>query len=1156
MNAPTPALELDYSILGGVRVRIAASRDHVRMGEQIKLLLGRLLLEPGVLVTTDAIAGALWGEEDRASRRNGVQHAVRSARAALGDTQSPRRVIVFDGDAYRIIVENRLRIDAERFKVLAARGHALVYERPRAARSMLDEALAAWGGRLLGEFADRPWVAGHAAELDRTRDQAELDLNEACLVLGEYSGLDGRLRRQIMERPHDERLRVQLIRVLLNSDRAIEASLAFRDSVDDLGAVGPELRRAGEQAARGVPDSGSEVAVSAWYGNERAGGTVLAARMHASQEPLRDPGLGTMCLLVDAHGGVPLPLGSEQLIATFPDPDAALRTARAITSNSRLRVRIGVHADAVIDLGGHLIGPGPGRCWQLVDAAHPGQVLVSAAARDRTRAPGDLRALGEERFADLGPGEALFELAHPRGLTFPPPVTLSRLQHNLPVQPTRFVGRADDLASLSQLVSWGAVITLTGTAGCGKTRLALQVAARQIAAFADGAWVVALAELEPGAGVEAVAAAIADQLGVTALRDETQPAAVVRHLADRAALLILDNCEQVHEACAELVARVHVRCPHVCVVATSRRRLGIDGETVRAVNPMEIDATGPGALSDAVELLLERAGPLPKSTLVLADAERICRALDGLPLAIELAAAQVATRGLSGVAAEVGAMLTGDRPLGQYANLDPLRPERHRTIESAIEWSYRLLEEREQRVLVSLAVFRGTFGEAEAQRLVADDERGAGGVAEALANLVESSMVAAVAPLAGASRVRLLESIRAFALRLLSDAGGLERTRERHAQVFLELATRTAPRLFGPDEQECLERLEADHDNLRAALSWYVDGRRATKALLLVGALWWLWFSHGHLREGGDWVRRALEIDDEPSRERVRALRAGSHLSWWRGDFAECAELNIALKACADATDDDWGRAWAPMAFGAVAMFHRPGEALLQLEESKRRFEALGRRWEAAHALLVTGGARWFEREEQAAREAYEEAVGVFERIGHRSVLASALRGAGLMAARCGFAARGELQCLQALQLSQTIGDRAGSAQALNFLAAISRHNGDLETAVRRYSEALSLAREVGELWATCSALDGLAGVARIVAEPETATRLFAHSARLADRAGYHKPPQERELRDDDLAALRRALGDERFERATAEGALMGVGDAVSSAVAFARRHY
>ncbi|HEX4345476.1 MAG TPA: BTAD domain-containing putative transcriptional regulator [Solirubrobacteraceae bacterium] len=1138
-------------------VRLAPEVAPIALGEKGRILLGRLLLEPGVAVSTDALADALWEDEPRADRRNGVQAAVKAVRKLLGDTASPRRIVVRAGDGYRIAAADPLLIDAERFRLLVARSGELADRLPRAARAMLAEALAIWHGRLLGEHADLPWAAGHARELDSLRDDAEVRFNAVRLALGEHSELEGTLRRQIVEHPHDERRRAQLVRALDGAGRAAEAGLAYRDAFRQLGALGPALRLLGDRIGRGLP-ADEQRPPAGGLAAGRSGGLLLCAILEPDETRSAQHGIGTLALIVDRHGGEPDPAGAGRLIATFADPRRALRAAQAMAAATRLRPAVGLHAGAVVQLGNRAAGPGPARAWQLAGAAHPGQILVSASARARIDPPTELRDLGVQVFEDLAPGEPLFEL-QPSGARSRQPHTLNRMPHNLPVQPTRFIGRDAELVRLSRLVAGGELLTLVGAGGCGKTRLALALAARCIARFDDGAWFVGLAELEHEIGLQDVAATVSHQLAVRAVRGETPAAALVRHLSGRAALLVLDNCEQIHEPCGELAALLRGGCPKLCIIATSRRRLRVEGERVAPVPPMATDATAePDALSDAVELLLERAGPLASdvttSADALIDAARICRALDGLPLAIELAAGQVTTRGLAGVAVEVEAMIGGDRGLDYFVADDPSRHPRQRTIEAAIAWSYALLSRCEQRALRALSVFRGTFGLREAQLLIAGPELDFRAAADVLGRLVEYSTVAPVPPLAGAARLRLVEPIRAFALRELERAGGIEATRDEHARVFATIAADIAPRLFGPEEQASLERLEADHDNLRAALAWFVERRRGDDALALVGKLWWLWFSHGHLAEGTDWVRRATAIDGRPSRERVRALRAGSHLAWWRGDYAQSDAYNLALEACARAVADAWGLAWAPMGHGAVQLFRDPRKSLPLFEESKRRFEALGRDWEAGYALQVVGGARWFAGDEPAALEAFSEAVEIFGRLSHRSVLASVQRSAGLMAARCGRPDRGAALCRAALATSTAIADRAGSAQALNFLAAISRDEGELETALARYADALVHAHEIGELWATCWALDGIAGLARTGGEPDLAARLLACSGALAAGAGYMQSPYELGLRERDLELLLDELGAGDFERATTDGELLPIGDAVSSALAFATR--
>jgi tetratricopeptide (TPR) repeat protein len=286
----------------------------------------------------------------------------------------------------------------------------------------------------------------------------------------------------------------------------------------------------------------------------------------------------------------------------------------------------------------------------------------------------------------------------------------------------------------------------------------------------------------------------------------------------------------------------------------------------------------------------------------------------------------------------------------------------------------------------------------------------------------------------------------------------------------------------------------------------------------------------------------------------VRVLRVGSHLEWWRGGYFEAGSYNDALETCARAIGDQWGEAWALMGHGAVLMFSDPEGAIDLFVRSRRWFGELERDWEAGYAQQLVALGHFYAGRDEAARDAYEEAAVIFERLGHGSVLASVRRGLGLMSARCGQRERGRALCREALAFSESIGDRSGGAQALNFLATISRDEHELETAAELNADALARARQVGDLWATCSALDGIAGVAFERGEPELAARLLARSDVLAERAGYQRPPDDRARRDAQAHALRSALGARELERATAEGELMRVPDAVALARAFVRR--
>ena len=375
--------DADYAILGSITVRSVPGDGPIALSEQHKLLLGRLLLVPGARVTTDALIEALWGDNPGTNPRNAVQVTVSAVRHLLGDTGRTRRVLVTDGDAYRLVVDDALRIDAERFRRLAERGHELAAARPRAARTMLSEALATWRGQLFGELGDRPWAIGHARELASLRDRAEVDLNEVRLALAEYAELESALRLQIAEHPHDERRHGQLVRTLDGSGRSAEAQIAYRDAYRELGAVGPELQRIGESVVRHASAAAALEAgagrAPALYGGGRADGVLMCAVLDLREQAPADPGLGMLSLLATRHGGEAYPVADDLLNATFGDVESALRAAGAIASTWRSRARVAVHVGGVVRLGDALDRSRTGTAagswrWPRI----PGQVLVSA----------------------------------------------------------------------------------------------------------------------------------------------------------------------------------------------------------------------------------------------------------------------------------------------------------------------------------------------------------------------------------------------------------------------------------------------------------------------------------------------------------------------------------------------------------------------------------------------------------------------------------------------------------------------------------------------------------------------------------------------------------------------------------------------------------
>lgn len=545
-------------------------------------------------------------------------------------------------------------------------------------------------------------------------------------------------------------------------------------------------------------------------------------------------------------GGVVFSTGGDGLAAAFARaPDAlaaavaAQRRLQAEPSDPPLAVRMGVHSGDVEERDGDYFGPPLNRCARLMAAGHGGQILCSAVTRSLSgdQLPDDctLRGLGRHRLRDLSDPEEVFQVEH-TGLRsdFPPLRSLDTYRGNLPTQSTTFVGREREVVAVAKALAEARVVTLCGVGGVGKTRLALQVAAHALPQYPDGAWLVELASVGTGdAAVEAVAGA----LGVQAGPGRTTEQSLLDYLRAKTLLLIVDNCEHLLHPVSTLVEAAVQAAPGLTVLATSREGLAVAGERLLTVPSLETPdpatALDDLLVTEAVRLFTQRAQETRADLeLTAGDAQAVgelCRRLDGIPLAIELAAARMRVMSPKEILEHLDRrfkLLTGGRRTAVT---------RHQTLRSTLDWSHDLLEDGERRVFRRLSVFAGAFDLTAAEAVAGDDELEAFDVAELLFKLVEKSLVLAV-PGAEGTRYRLLETIRDYGWERLVDSGEAHDVAGRHAHYYLRLAEETGPGLCGADEVATRDRIELELDNFRAALRWAVDADDTDTALRLVDA--------------------------------------------------------------------------------------------------------------------------------------------------------------------------------------------------------------------------------------------------------------------------------------------------------------------------------
>jgi predicted ATPase/class 3 adenylate cyclase len=600
----------------------------------------------------------------------------------------------------------------------------------------------------------------------------------------------------------------------------------------------------------------------------------------------------------ETRGAVERGTQGDSFLVMFREAPAALAAAAeaqlALSQatwplDTGVRVRMGLHTGVATLGGDDYVGIDVHRAARIASAAHGGQVLLSDATRalaEPDLPPGTtLRALGEHKLRDVARPERLSQLVIDGVPSqFPPIQTGDAAAGNLPSRLTAFIGREAELAELGRLIQESRLITLTGTGGTGKTSLAIEFASAHARAFPQGAWLVRLDALSDPA---LVAPAIAGALGLLESPGQSISDRLLEYLGDRSILLVLDNFEQVLPA-ASLVGDLLQASPGLTILVTSRAALRLSAEQEFPVAPLAlpgpIEPLADAFRSPAVQLFVERARRVrPDYTLTPEDAPavaEICRRLDGLPLGIELAASRVALLPPRAIAARLAEQLE----LPGAAARDV--PARQRSMERAIAWSYDLLEPHNQRLLDRLSVFRGGCRLEEAELVCGPAVELGVDVLDGLAVLVEHSLVQA-APGPDGARFRLLETIRAYAGARLGERGETAEIERRHATAYLDLVEAAASHLPGGDQRVLLDRLTAEHDNLRAALAWTIDHDETELAMRLGVGSWRFWQLRGHIEEGRTAMNRVLAMPgaDAATRWRVRALEADGGLRYWSADL-------------------------------------------------------------------------------------------------------------------------------------------------------------------------------------------------------------------------------------------------------------------------------
>jgi predicted ATPase/class 3 adenylate cyclase/DNA-binding CsgD family transcriptional regulator len=758
---------------------------------------------------------------------------------------------------------------------------------------------------------------------------------------------------------------------------------------------------------------------------------------------------------VETHHGVrPVEQGEgDSFVAAFSKASDGLACALDIQrqlTDSPLLLRIGIHTGEVqLRDEGNYLGPALNRAARLRDSAHGGQVVLSQVVRDlvvdHLPEGANLKDLGSHRLRDLGRPEHIYQVVDSAlPADFPPLRSLDSVPNNLPVQLTSFVGREPELAVLQKLLAETRMLTLTGAGGCGKTRLALELAARVLEQQPDGAWFV---DLSAVTDPKAVSTSVAAAIGVRSQQGRRLIDTVTDHLGAGTAVILLDNCEHLVDASAEIARQLLLACPTLTVLATSREQLGVPGETPWLVPSLSIPSqrTRPrlDALGqyEAVRLFVDRARKArPNFTVsnkTAATVAAICQRLDGIPLAIELAAAR--SRVLS-----VEQILDGlDDRFRLLTGGARTAVPRQQTLRASVDWSYQLLSDDERLLLNRVSVFAGGFTLGAAEAVAGGGPIGELAVLDLLQSLVDKSLL--IADLWGdQARYRMLETIRQFAAEQLEASGERDHVRDRHRAFYVRLAEQSAPRLEGDEQEDVADLLELDRQNMRAAFDHAHRTGDADSACQIVGALFWYWIIRGHVGESQKLSRLALELPDATPAVRAAALVGAAQLAQMRYDLSSLGlaeeALELARQSGARKTE---GRACYLAGWATSLSDHHAGVRLIESGVAIARGE--GDRWGLAMALLQLGMAHG--SRPALSRPPLEESVAICLELDERYLLNTARYNLSRTFVAQGRTDEGEELLRAAIDHARRTGDAFSLSMAVSELGLVLALRGDFAEA-------------------------------------------------------------------------------------------------------------